>query len=585
MKVSRCLLNLSLAIMMAGGCIMNSAWAAEADTTNAATPSATRDTTTVKTTPSAAQDTTKQPSLIQEEYEILRDKAQKQADDLKDELKYGIQEGWEEAKTTYKNQGVDTWNRLKEKSKEVKDEAVKLFDTHIKSQVVGKFSDNRRQCNQDFCQHLLSGFSAYKMQFNTPDFPQLPKPKNGPDTTFAPITYIEPADVHTLSKPATPRPPAKFTDELLQSNQIKVQSDGMVVTLDFEPRINSYGIGANTEKNLAAFWQKLSESRFDIPLRQLYEAARRHQLGDWGFYRLTSAAAAALYPKNKNGEQALWTVFMLNQAGYAAKIGRMGADKKTYRLIVLLPFYEKIYGYPYVEIGGAPFYFMEKISGKQRTESIYTHKGCFALGTTAMSLQCKNPLTLPSLYEKNGRFSYNLRMIEFYKNHPCAGTALYLHAPCETVLGKSIYYRLQPMADSLLGSGADTAVENAILYFGNFVSSYFEENAKKKVKPEGHPLFPEEAFAFKAGDQKDRAIMMARLVKQFVGLPVVLAEYEKTALVGIALPHPPKQAAGQALAAIQSDGLTFYLFNPNVKSSQFWHCPANLRGAQPIVVP
>lgn len=576
MKVSRCLLTLSVAVMTVSGCIINSAQAAEADTTSVATPS-------------AAQDTTKQPSLIQEEYEILRDKTKKRIDDLKDELKYDLpeklKEDWHGAQTDYKNQGIDTWNRLKEKSKEVKDEAVKLFDTHIKSQVVGKFSDNRRQCNQDFCQHLLSGFASFKMQFNTPDFPETPKLGNVRDTAYPPITYVEPIGIRDLSKPAAMAEPAKFTDELLQSNPVKVQSDGMVVTLDFEPRVSSYGIGAPTEKNLAAFWQKLSESRFDIPLRQLYEAKQRHQLGDWGFYRLTAAAAAALYPKNKNGEQTLWTVFMLNQAGYAAKIGRMGADKKTYRLIVLLPFYEKIYGYPYVEIGGAPFYFMEKISGKQRAELIYTHKGCFALGTSPMSLQVEEPLAIPSLYEKNGRFAYNLRMIEFYKNHPCAGTALYLHAPCETVLGKSIYYRLQPIADSLLGSGADTAVENAILYFGNFVSSYFEENAKKKVKPEGHPLFPEEAFAFKAGDQKDRAIMMARLVKQFVGLPVVLAEYDKTALVGIALPQPPKSAAGQALAAIQSDGLTFYLFNPNGKSSQFWHCPANLRSAHPIVVP
>ncbi|MDE7149123.1 MAG: hypothetical protein K2O01_01745, partial [Bacteroidales bacterium] len=451
-------------------------------------------------------------------------------------------------------------------------------------------------------------FNAYKIQTFRPEFPEVPQKKTAPDTAWPPLTLVEPAGFRSLALPAAPAAPEPFFDELIQSNAVTVKADGVEVTLDLEPRLNTYGIGAPTEKNLAAFWQKLAESRFDIPLRQLYDAARKHHLNDWGFYRLTQAAAAAIYPKNKNGEQAVWTVFMLNQAGYAAKIGRMGADKKTYRLLVLLPFYEKIYGCPYVEIGGAPFYVMEKLAGKQRSEPIYSYDGCFALGTSPLSLQFTNPVAIPRLYEKNDRFAYNLRLLDFYKNYPCAPTALYLHTPCGEVLSKSIQHKCAPTVDSLLhrhgtaptagsaitATAADTTAadvpptqscqEAAIVYLGNFVASYFDDNAKKKLKPEGHPLFPEEAFALKAGDDKDRAVMHARLVRRFVGLPVILAEYEKTALVGIALPQPPKGAEGQALAAIEGDGITFYLFNPNAKDGAFWHTPALLREIKPVIV-
>lgn len=561
-----------------------------------------------------------EPSKMSE----LKDKAKELADEAKEDLK----ESWQDTKESVKETGRQFWDNLKEKAQEWKEEATDFFDTHVKSQVVGKFEDNRRQCNQEFCDHLRGGFHAYKIKTYAPEFPEMPKKKAEPDTAWPELTLLTPAGVRSLSRPSAPAAPEPYFDELIQSNRIEIQADGVKVALDLEPRLNTYGIGTPTEKNLAAFWQKLSESRFDIPLRQLYEAAQRHHLNDWGFYRLTSAAAAAIYPKNKNGEQAAWTVFMLNQAGYAAKIGRMGEDKKTYRLLVLLPFYEKIYGCPYVEIGGAPFYIMEKLAGKQRNEPVYSYDGCFALGTAPLSLQFPACVAVPCLYEKNDRFAYNLRMLEFYKNYPCAPTALYLHAPCGEVLFKSIRHKCGPAADSLLSASLsipvcnslqaaddntptvglipmtspDTAqtpdttptiqptaptqacLETVITYFGRFVSTYFDDNAKKKLKPEGHPVFPDEAYALKAGDAKDRAILHARLVRHFTGLPVLLAEYEKTALVGIALPQPPADAAGQALAAIAGDGLTYYLFNPNAKDGRFWHCPKPLREVPPVIV-
>ncbi len=598
---------LSLTVVGSGrpACAMPS----PSDTTGIAITTADTTAITGDTTTAAAR-TDASTNASREKMQALKEQAQEIAEDVKEDLK----EGWKDAKESFKETGSEFWHNLKEKAQEWKEEATDFFETHVKSQVVGQFSDNRRQCNQDFCQHLLGGFKAYKIQTYRPEFPEIPKSKSEPDTVWPALTLVEPADFRSLNRPSAPTAPESFYDELIQSNQIKVKADGVELTLNLEPRLSTYGIGAPTEKNLAAFWQKLSESRFDIPLRQIYDAAQKHHLNDWGLYRLTQAAAVAIYPKNKNGEQAAWTVFMLNQAGYAAKIGRMGADKKTYRLIVLLPFYEKIYGCPYVEIGGAPFYVMEKLAGKQRSEPVYSYDGCFALGTAPLSLQFPETLGIPCLYEKNDRFAYNLRMLDFYKSYPCAPTALYLHAPCGEVLSKSIQHKCGPMVDSLLhlyqtspacatdssataGTIAATASETAtvhdaqtcqeavIAYLGRFAATYFDDNAKKKIKPEGHPLFPDEAFALKAGDAKDRALMHARLVRRFVGLPVVLAEYEKTALVGIALPQPPATAVGQALAAIKGDdGTMFYLFNPNAKDGAFWHCPKPLRDIKPVVV-
>lgn len=536
---------------------------------------------TVAATVDSARTETKTGAL-RETVQDLKDKAQ----DLVEDAKADLKESWQDAKESYKEQGLQLWNTLKEKAQEWKEEATELFDTYVKSQVVGKFDDNRRQCNQEFCDHLRGGFKAYKIQTFSPEFPGMPARKAEPDTAWPALTWVVPAGVRSLSPLKAPAAPEPYYDELIQVNRLDIEADGVKVALDLEPRLNTYGIGAPTEKNLAAFWQKLSESRFDIPLRQLYEAAAKHRLNDWGFYRLTQAAAAAIYPKNKNGEQEVWTVFMLNQAGYAAKIGRMGADKSAYRLLVLLPFYEKVYNWPYVEIGGAPFYLMEKLAGKQRNEPVYSYEGCFALGTAPLSLQFRECVGIPCLYEKNDRFAYNLRMLDFYKNYPYASTALYLHAPCGEVLSKSIRHKCAPAVDSLLTPAPTQACREAVIgYLGQFVATYFNDNAKKKAKPDGQPLFPDEAFALKAGDAKDRAILHARLVRRFTDLPVILAEYETTALVGIALPEPPAGAEGQALAAIKGDdGTVFYLFNPNAKDGRFWHCPKPLRDVPPIVV-
>ena len=177
-------------------------------------------------------------------------------------------------------------------------------------------------------------------------------------------------------------------------------------------------------------------------------------------------------------------------------------------------------------------------------------------------------------------------MLDFYKNYPYASTALYLHAPCGEVLGKSIHHKCAPAVDSLLTTAPTQACQEAVIgYLGQFAATYFNDNAKRKAKPDGQPMFPDEAFALKAGDAKDRAILHARLVRRFTDLPVILAEYETTALVGIALPNPPAGAEGQALAAIKGDdGTVFYLFNPNAKDDRFWHCPKPLRDVPPIVV-
>ena len=80
------------------------------------------------------------------------------------------------------------------------------------------------------------------------------------------------------------------------------------------------------EKAVSNYWIALSECPHVEWRAQIMKLREELQLNDWGTYLLINEVYATYVPHGTENEQVVFSVFTLNQLGYAAKIGRVEQD-------------------------------------------------------------------------------------------------------------------------------------------------------------------------------------------------------------------------------------------------------------------
>ncbi|MEG1498041.1 MAG: hypothetical protein RRX93_02595 [Bacteroidales bacterium] len=513
-------------------------------------------------------------------------------EEVKEEVKEEFKQVGEDLKQTgreLKEQGLSIWSTVKEKALEIKEEAVEFFGTNIKTNVVGAFSDTRRENNQMYCNHLREPWVKYPIKIYAP----LVYMEAGVDSIdrvslqgSIPITGIK--ELKTWNTPPID-PPGE--NELISKQNISFECFGVKMSVDLDPTTCRYSAGNLSEKSIAVFWQKLSETRFDIALYQFEELRKKYNLNDWAFYQMLLAASPKVMVKDKVNEQAIWVAFMLNQAGYPARLGRMSLGK-TSKVLLMVPVYEKIYGTPVVEIDGGTYYLFDKLSLKQRTGEIYTYRGTFAMATSPLSLQMQQVYNLPKLYEKKGIYAYNERLSEVYKKYPPTQTAIYYTTPLGYILERSFNSKMGRVLDSIVEKnkalGEAVAKASALVYLMNYLRTQFPLSGKiaEDIAP-GTGLFPEEIFAFQGADSRDRSILLAHLCEKFLKLKVVLIEYPLYVVAAVKFDFGKKEPSSLVIdhpAYLQSMEGKYYICDPNNIETKIGFLSAKWQGKTAFII-
>lgn len=528
------------------------------------------------------------------------------ADSLGNERKQQRKERNEDLKEAIKSEGehikseiTGATDNLKENLinnfNQAKEGLTEWFNENIKANTVGDFEEIQRQNNQDFANYLRTEWPCFPIAVDN-------RPLLTDGSFFTDKTPISSTDDKTprliqAESIITPLPvifppvPENYTSgagteavaALLSKQQfLPVKFYGKEMNIHYPPSLRNISLGKGTGKHISKFWQYLSDQDFNPVLFQLYQYKEELKLNDYQYYLLVRLFAENLFSKSKNGEPLLFTVFMLNQTGYDARIARLNIDGES-RPVILLPLFEEAYGLPYVTLGDNKYYLTENnLSKKELQGNIQVYEKAFATATHPVSFRLApaKPAIAP-IYGKFQGYTFNERLAQMQADLPAGPLPLYATADFNELMEKTFRYKLKPELDSMVQKKQDQNLketlserekqEMKILYLNSFLNRCLTCQSKQSAKLNGCHLYPDMMFMKKgSGDILDRSLLLCQIANRILEIPAVLLVYPDFVMAAVALAEgeaPEGSPFGQC-DYIEIDGKRYYLCGSLPKTVQ-----------------
>lgn len=216
-------------------------------------------------------------------------------------------------------------------------------------------------------------------------------------------------------------------------------------------------------------------------------------------------------------------MYILTQSGYKVRIARVDN-----RLVLLLPSKDTIYQYTYVKIGGIHYYLVDSSLKNNTTFNVFEREfpkeQYFSLRIRelpALPFDKTNSRHLQSKHNKDLAIDVatNKNLIEFYNDYPISSCwDIYANASLSEQVKSQLYPGLRQVVS---GKGKSEAA-NILLHF---VQTAFEYKTDEEIFGAERPLFADETLFYPYSDCEDRAILYSILVRELLGLDVVLLYY------------------------------------------------------------
>ena len=284
-----------------------------------------------------------------------------------------------------------------------------------------------------------------------------------------------------------------------------------------------------SEQDVDKFWQQLAAYNFNRIISDCNKYKVALGFNDWAILKWTQDLSEAIFPENINSEQEIFTVFLLNQLGLQVRLSRV--DEK---LVTLFASMQNVYAKKYIVIDTSPYYLAEDIPSASK---IYTYRSSYTTPARPLDLRIPNLLRLgdgttdiklarySTVWECNMQFSIPSSLAQFYNEYPQLDAKIYATAvPSDGFL--NVFEKiLQPT-----NNRDNVKVINQLLSFLHLDFKYMvdqEQFVKEK------PFFCEENFIYPYNDCEDRSILLSSLIRNLLGLKVVLLDYSDHMAVAV----------------------------------------------------
>ena len=357
-----------------------------------------------------------------------------------------------------------------------------------------------------------------------------PKPAPAPVPTPTPQPKVEEKpilvkkEVIKVPQP-TPEPeplaPVEPKEEI-PHEKYHVTFYGTKVSVGF-PTNETLKLPGLSEKQLAKAWKQLSSEAYDVTLNNVLAVRKKLALCDWGYVEMLQAISEKKY--GKTNEAVFMQAYLLSQSGY--KIRLATDDEKLYMLIATQ---QNMFSLPFFIIDNTKFYALncksQELSickakfDKEKVVSLQLRQ------EQKLAAQYTDPRKLTSKYGVVAQVSVNKNTIDFFNDYPSAYIgndattrwAVYANTPLEKVIRETLYPTLKKAVAGL----SERDAVNKIL---NFVQTAFVYEYDDKIWGGDRAFFAAETLHYPYADCEDRSILFSRLVRDILGLDVVLIYY------------------------------------------------------------
>ena len=432
----------------------------------------------------------------------------------------------------------DDWDK---KMKEARESALKDFEG-FKQQVYDDYEDFRRQANENYAKFMEEAWKAFDVN-PAEEIPWQPKPvvplEADAPTTNSKIEYdilIEsPSNrlsssvlpMESLSKieieESQPEPMGPILP-IYESNDIAMQPLLFYGSL-FQVRVEAskgkpLKLKDASEKSVAKMWKKLSSPYYDNIVAECLQQRKDRNLCDWAYVKLAEKMANKYFEPDSN-ESVVLQMYILTQSGYQMRMAR--ADDK---LTLLMGSKEKIYRYKYFVMDNVKYYIIDK---SMQNKSMYVYDQAFP-NEKLLSLAVRQPKIQLNKTEQrtlvaehypnvNVTIEFNKNLLDFYNEYPISGQWNYYSKASISDVAKQELY---PVLQHAIEGKNDLEAVNILL---DFVQTGLEYKTDQEQFGYERPLYPDESMFYPFCDCEDRSILFSCLVRELVGLDVVLLNY------------------------------------------------------------
>lgn len=395
-----------------------------------------------------------------------------------------------------------------------------------------EFARFRDSVNLEYTKFMRSAWQKYYGEEPIPapevepvpviDYENEPKPK---PIESKPIEFeieeIPPVVIEEpVPLPIEPQPVIK--DEPVDKLNLKFLSS----PLSFRIPKHRPALYSQDENGVADMWEELASS-FNPTLSDLFQARKDMALCDWAYLELCGELAGQVY--KDSSEEAVLEAFLLAQSGFKLRLAR---DKEN-RIHYLISTNRLLCGKSYFILDGENYFLVN-----ENLEELYIFNRSFSQ-EQALRLEIKEEMNLventdncraltadayPELFIN---VCVNKNLIDFYNTYPSsmrtndAGSKWQLYA--QTPVSSAVQEQLYPQLRRAIKGKTELEAVNMLL---NLVQTGFTYGYDMDVWACGdRPFFAEETLYYPYSDCEDRAILYSHLIRDLLGLDVVLLYY------------------------------------------------------------
>lgn len=392
------------------------------------------------------------------------------------------------------------------------------------------FTNFRYKINQDYAEFVKEAWESFRAQPAVPQPNEEERPPvmiNDNEKKIAPKDNPLPIK-ETVTPPASepqPKPVAPIREQPAadgKQNDFAVYGTSMKVRFNDEQKFFLSGLDGNS---IAKAWEMLSGSEYNNTIRDCLALRQTRHLSDWAYLNMLSAMSEACL--GNTNEATLLTAFIFCQSGYQMRLAVAG-DK----LRMLYSSKHFIFGKPYYDINGTDYYVF---NGDEQSLTIcnaqFPREKALSLYINSaqdFDVTASRQRTLSSTRypEMTMQVTVNKNLVDFYNGYPTSiinhdfmtKWAIYANTP----LDKSVASSLYPALKEFIGDKSDKEAVERLL---NWVQTAFVYEYDDKVWGGDRAFFAEETLYYPYCDCEDRSILFSHLVRDLLGLDVILVYY------------------------------------------------------------
>lgn len=300
-------------------------------------------------------------------------------------------------------------------------------------------------------------------------------------------------------------------------------------------RFNLRGLGTN---DVADVLKQMAAPQYDNLLYDCLELRKEMRLSDWAYYQMLCQLTDSFYGADSN-EATMALAFLYSQSGYKM---RLGHDNLHLYMLVATRHY--IYSYFYYVLDNERFYVLRGNEPQRMfiSEARFPKESQLSLQIPHNQRFGNDDAPQRTVFSKRypdftATFSVNCQLIRFFETYPSSTLdenfmtrwAMYANTPMDVHLRRQLYPQMRRQLEGL------TPIESMERLL-NWVQTGFNYAYDDQIWGCDRAFFGEESLYYPYCDCEDRSILLSHLVRDLLGLEVILVYYPGHLAMAVHLP-------------------------------------------------